>query len=174
MVMDVLKAMNEEKTTGLHILLLRLTLGFAFLTTWIDNFIDDVFTTDGYIGTLNFYLDSSDHISTPFDDFVREVLIPNAEFFLVVQIVLEAVIWISLIFGIFTRLGAALGAVLSANLLILAAGVEWPWTYILLIVGFLICAVAGAGNWYGVDYWLKDRLPLPPLLKMLLFEQLVR
>ena len=28
----------------------------------------------------------------------------------------------------------------------------------LLFVGFVTCALTGAGIWYGLDYWLKDKI----------------
>ena len=39
-------------------------------------------------------------------------------------------------------------------------GVDWIFTYVLMIVGFLISGMTSAGKWYGLDFWLKDRVPL--------------
>lgn len=151
--------MNRQTTGGLSLVLLRLSLGLAFLTTWLSNFQKGVFTNSGYVNTLRGYIENAQHIDSPFDFLVRDVLIPNVEIFLLFQIMIELIIWVSLVFGLFTRACSLLGAFLSFSLLFLALGIEWPWTYILMIAGFVVCAWTSAGRWYGVDFWLQKKLP---------------
>ena len=156
---QVIKEMNQINVSGSFLVLLRLTLGFAFFTTWISNFIKGVFTPVGYRGIVNGYI--SANIETPFNIFAKSVLLPNAEVFVLVQIIIELVISISLIFGIFTRLGSIIGIFVSINLLFLTLGVpgEWLWTYIMMIVGFFLTGIYSAGRWYGLDFWFQKYLP---------------
>ena len=60
---------------------------------------------------------------------------------------------VSLILGVVTRLGAALGALMAINLwlgLYNAPG-EWPWTYMFLVVLQLIFLINPPGRSLGVD-----------------------
>jgi hypothetical protein len=36
-----------------------------------------------------------------------------------------------------------------------------------MIVGFITCAIVGAGRWWGIDYILKSKLP-PKISKYLI------
>ena len=65
----------------------------------------------------------------------------------------EVAIAVSLILGVVTRLGAALGALMAINLwlgLYNAPG-EWPWTYMFLVVLQLIFLINPPGRSLGVD-----------------------
>ncbi|MFX1536417.1 MAG: TQO small subunit DoxD [Promethearchaeota archaeon] len=151
--------MNEQQISGGFLILLRLTLGFSFLTTWISNLTKGAFTSAGFIDTISYFIDSSDHIVTPFDTIIRTVAFPNAALFGFGWMIVELLIALTLIFGVLTRLGSILGAGSTIILGLGALGVDWPWTYALLFVGFVTCALVGAGRWFGVDFFLKDMIP---------------
>ncbi len=163
MTREVIKEMHEQKITGGYLVLLRITLGLAFLTTWFSNLNKGAFTTSGFDfgfeGTLRFFLDNPEHITTPMDTIMTNFVFPNWMIFAFGWMIIELVISVSLIFGLFTRIGSAIGAGSTIILGIGALGVDWPWTYVLLFIGFVTCALVGAGRWYGIDYWLKDKLP---------------
>jgi uncharacterized membrane protein YphA (DoxX/SURF4 family) len=73
---------------------------------------------------------------------------------------LEVFLAISLIFGLFTRLGGILGLLMAFNLLLGLWEVphEWYWTYIMLMVLQWIFFVTGAGRAFGVNARLIKRL----------------
>lgn len=151
--------MHAKQVSGTYIALLRVTLGGAFLTTWASNLIKGVFTPSGYVNTIIFFLDDPEHVVTPLDTVVRNFVLPNATLIAPGWMLLELFISATVLFGVITRPGALVGAIVSTTLLFTTLGVDWIWTYVLMIVGFVICALVGAGKWYGIDYWLKDRLP---------------
>jgi uncharacterized membrane protein YphA (DoxX/SURF4 family) len=67
---------------------------------------------------------------------------------------------VSLILGLATRLGAALGALMAINLwlgLYDAPG-EWPWTYMFLVVLQVIYLIDPPGRSLGVDalVWRRE------------------
>jgi len=67
---------------------------------------------------------------------------------------------ISLLFGLFTRLGAILATILSLQLyvgLAYAPG-EWIWTYGMLVLLALVLVAVPAGRRLGADQWLAPRL----------------
>jgi thiosulfate dehydrogenase (quinone) large subunit len=72
----------------------------------------------------------------------------------------ELLVSISLMFGLFTRLGAILATILSLQLyvgLAYAPG-EWIWTYGMLVLLALALVAVPAGRRLGADQWLAPRL----------------
>ena len=72
----------------------------------------------------------------------------------------ELLVTISLMFGLFTRLGAILATILSLQLyvgLAYAPG-EWIWTYGMLVLLALALVAVPAGRRLGADQWLAPRL----------------
>jgi len=155
----IIQGMHEEKISGGYLVLIRFTLGMSFFTTWLSNLAKGAFTSSGFIDTISYFIDHPDHVVTPFDSVIRNVAFPNATFFGLSWFFVELFISLSLIFGVFTRLGSLIGAGSTIILALGALGVDWPWTYGLLFVGFITCAFISAGKWYGLDYWLKDKIP---------------
>lgn len=164
---EAIRKMHEQKISGGYIVFLRFFLGFAFLTTWMSNLSKDAFSSSGFIDTISYFIDHPDHIATPFDTLIREIAFPNAALFGFGWLIIELFISFSLIFGFLTRLGSIIGAGSTIVLGLGSLGVEWIWTQPLLFVGFLTCALISAGKWYGLDYWLKDKIP-EKLIKFLL------
>jgi uncharacterized membrane protein YphA (DoxX/SURF4 family) len=159
MATKIIKDMHEQKISGGYIVILRIILGLAFLTTWMSNLIKGVFTSSGFVETINYFLDHPEHIVTPMDSIIRNFAFPNAALFGFGWMIIELFISISLIFGLLTRFGSIVGAGSTIILGLGSLGVEWIWTQPLLFVGFLTCALISAGKWYGLDYWLKDNIP---------------
>ncbi|MCP5100177.1 MAG: hypothetical protein GY943_31885, partial [Chloroflexi bacterium] len=59
----------------------------------------------------------------------------------------------------FTRLGAAIGLLMSINLGIGLLDVpgEWPWSYMMMIMWHGTFILSSAGRFAGVDAWLHKR-----------------
>jgi uncharacterized membrane protein YphA (DoxX/SURF4 family) len=99
--------------------------------------------------------------STPLQQwFVRDVVLEHYHFFAPQLYVLEVLVALSLIIGLFTRLGALFGALMATNLwlgLYRSPG-EWPWTYFFLIIIQIIFLVQRPGRSLGLDaIWLQGR-----------------
>ncbi|MFZ0929520.1 MAG: DoxX family membrane protein [Syntrophobacteraceae bacterium] len=92
--------------------------------------------------------------------FVKEIVLAHFSVFAPLVYALELFIAISLILGVFTRLGAALGALMAVNLWLglYRAPYEWPWTYFFLIVLQVTFAVLQAGRSLGIDAIIVRRL----------------
>jgi uncharacterized membrane protein YphA (DoxX/SURF4 family) len=95
-----------------------------------------------------------EHASTQLQStLVRDLVLPNIALFGPLVYAIEVVIAVSLILGVVTRLGAALGALMAINLwlgLYNAPG-EWPWTYMFLVVLQLIFLINPPGRSLGID-----------------------
>ena len=86
-------------------------------------------------------------------DFAREVVLKHFSLFAPQVYLGEVAIAISLMLGLFTRLGAAMGALMAVNLWLglYRAPYEWPWTYFFLVVVNVTFAVFRAGRSLGLD-----------------------
>ena len=112
-------------------------------------------------GLIHWMQEMVEHASTALQSvLVRDVVLPNIAVFGPLVYAIEVAIAVSLILGVATRLGAALGALMAINLwlgLYNAPG-EWPWTYMFLVVIQLIFVIDPPGRSLGVDalVWRRD------------------
>jgi uncharacterized membrane protein YphA (DoxX/SURF4 family) len=92
-------------------------------------------------------------------NFVRNVVEPHFYFFAPQVYSVEVLIAISLIVGLFSRVGALLGALMAANLWLglYRAPYEWPWTYFFLMVIQITFVVYPPGRSLGIDVLLTRR-----------------
>jgi uncharacterized membrane protein YphA (DoxX/SURF4 family) len=106
-------------------------------------------------GGFCFWLDQEiQHPLVPlFADFLRAVIRPNAIAFGWFTLLVEVSIGLTLIFGVFTRLGALVATLWSLNLLIGLAAVpgETPWYYLAIVAVNLLFVVIGASGQFSVD-----------------------
>jgi len=100
------------------------------------------------------------HPAFPFyADFVATVVIPNFTVFAWIIFLSELLVGLSLLTGTLTRLGAAVGLLMSINLGIglLEVPGEWPWSYVMMAMWHGTFVVAGAGRLWGIDSRLRRR-----------------
>jgi uncharacterized membrane protein YphA (DoxX/SURF4 family) len=112
-------------------------------------------------GLIHWMQEMIEHASTQLQsDLVRDLVLPNIAVFGPLVYAIEVAIAVSLILGVWTRLGAALGALMAINLwlgLYDAPG-EWPWTYMFLVVIQLTFVLYPPGRSLGIDAvaWRRD------------------
>jgi hypothetical protein len=136
-------------------------------------FVADMSSIDG--PTLSIDLSFLARLNGLFiDNFVK----PNIHWFGYVIWGLEAIIFVSLFLGLFSRLGGLIAVLQSGQLWIGLAGIsvpyEWEWTYNLMVLLSLLMLAFTPGRILGVDAWLRPRLQKVadqgnPLGKVLLF-----
>lgn len=94
--------------------------------------------------------------------FIDNVAIPNLRWFGYVVWGMEAFIFVSLFFGVFSRLGALVAIAQSVQLWLGLAGItnppEWEWSYNLMPVLALLMLALAPGRVFGIDAWLRPRL----------------
>jgi hypothetical protein len=92
------------------------------------------------------------------DGFVRS----NMSWFGTVVFLMEASIFVSLFFGLFSRLGALIAVALSLQLWVGLAGIsnpyEWEWSYNFLPVLALLMLAFAPGRYFGLDAFIRPRL----------------
>jgi len=91
--------------------------------------------------------------------FVKEIVQPYFYFFAPQVYAIEVLIALSLMLGLFTRAGGALGALMAMNLWLglYRAPYEWPWTYFFLILLQTTFVVLQAGQSLGIDAMVARR-----------------
>jgi hypothetical protein len=94
--------------------------------------------------------------------FLDNFAIPNLRWFGYVVWAMEAFIFISLFFGVVSRLGGLVALAQSAQLWVGLAGIsnpfEWEWSYNLMVVLALMMIGLAPGRSLGLDAWLRPRL----------------
>jgi uncharacterized membrane protein YphA (DoxX/SURF4 family) len=91
--------------------------------------------------------------------FAKDVVLPHFRIFAPQVYLAEVAIALSLMLGLFTRLGGALGALMAVNLWLglYRAPYEWPWTYFFLVLVNVTFAVFRAGRSLGLDALAERR-----------------
>jgi len=91
---------------------------------------------------------------------VKQFVVPNMSWFGWIVFFMEAFVAVSLILGLFTRLGGLAALVQGLNLYfgVTAAPGEWYWTYGMLYTLGLIFLAIPTGRTLGLDAWLRPRL----------------
>jgi uncharacterized membrane protein YphA (DoxX/SURF4 family) len=86
-------------------------------------------------------------------DFVNNIVLPNFYLFAPIVYAAEVLTAVSLLLGLFVRLGGVIGAfqVLNLWLGLYSAPGEWPWTYFFLLLLMLIFALHRYGRRLGLD-----------------------
>jgi hypothetical protein len=93
-------------------------------------------------------------------DFVNKIVLPHFYLFAPIVYAAEVFVAVSLILGIFVRLGGVIGALQILNLWLglYSAPNEWPWTYFFLLLLMLNFALHHYGRSLGLDAILVSRL----------------
>lgn len=93
-------------------------------------------------------------------DLVERFIVPNMASFGYILWLMEAFVAVSLILGLFTRLGGLAALVQAVNLYIGVTAIpfEWYWTYGMLSTLGLVFVAVPTGRVFGLDALLRPRL----------------
>jgi uncharacterized membrane protein YphA (DoxX/SURF4 family) len=112
-------------------------------------------------GGLRFWVEESGKYAVPwYRAFVNGVVLPHFDLFAPQVWLGETVIAISLIFGVFGRLGGVLCFLMGVNLYLANSRDpgEWFWSYVFIALLGAVFAATHAGRYLGVDQLLVPRL----------------
>ena len=113
-----------------------------------------------YDGLVFWMKQMVDHASIELQsNLVAQIVLPNIALFGPLIYLIEVTIGISLMLGLFIRVGALLGALMAINLWLglYSAPGEWPWTYFFLIVIQLLFLINPRGRSLGADVLIGGR-----------------
>jgi uncharacterized membrane protein YphA (DoxX/SURF4 family) len=110
-------------------------------------------------GGSNFSLDLSP-LSSAYGSFLNGFVLPNFSWMAWAIFGLELFITVTVLLGVFGRLGALLGTLQALNLTIglLPVPGEWEWTYIMLTALNFALMITAANRYIGLDGLLRPRL----------------
>jgi uncharacterized membrane protein YphA (DoxX/SURF4 family) len=90
---------------------------------------------------------------------VGSIVLPNLAVFGPLVYLVELTIGVSLLLGLFSRVGALLGLLMGLNLWLglYSAPGEWPWTYMFLVMIQALFVIDPPGRALGADVLLRHR-----------------
>lgn len=92
--------------------------------------------------------------------FIKNVVQPNISWFGYILWSTEAFIFLSLVLGFLSRLGALAALGVSTQLMLGLAGTpnEWEWSYQLMVLLSIVLLGLAPGRYFGLDRLLRPRL----------------
>jgi uncharacterized membrane protein YphA (DoxX/SURF4 family) len=114
------------------------------------------------------------HAAIPLQaDFVNNIVLPHFYLFAPMVYGLEVLTAVSLMLGVFVRLGGVVGALQIVNLWLglYSAPGEWPWTYFFLLLLMLSFALHHYGRSLGLDSIIVSRLRQRPTLGRIILAE---
>ena len=150
----------EQQVAGLTLALLRIGYGLLWLkeASWKKLPDFGMRAGDGLWYWTNEMLKYS--AAAPHKYFVQDVVIPNFIFFGYVTLATELFIGLSMLFGVFTRLGALAAFLMALNITtgLIRHPAEWPSAYLMLIGYSILFLSIRAGRQLGIDALIAGRL----------------
>ena len=151
------RSQRADERTLLVLAGARILLGVLWLAnlTWK---LPPDFGRDDPEGLLyNFELASAHAVVAPLRTLAEDVLIPHFTLFGWIVFLAELAVGLSLLLGLWTRIGALLGVVqsIAITLLVVRAPDEWVWTYVLLVAMSLVVALTPSGERLSLDARLR-------------------
>ena len=137
--------------------LLRIMLGAMFLSTWLPNALDGLYTPDGLLTFFTEDFPQSENSLTFYANFIDGVIIPIRNIFAPFQLVAEFILGLALLVGAFTPLASIIGIFFLLNTMLATFGHDWLWSYIMPIIILFVIFFTRAGRVMGVDAYFVKR-----------------
>ncbi|MDE8346760.1 MAG: DoxX family membrane protein [Acidocella sp.] len=148
---------TQRTGTAIGILILRFFTG----TMWWQQSLWKIPPQEG--GLIYWMGQEVAHAAIPFQSFlIKTVVLPHILIFGPLVYAVEVAIGVSMMLGLFTRLGALLGIAMGVNLWLglYSAPGEWPWTYFFLIIIMCLFWLTPPGRVLGFDALKAEQLPV--------------
>ena len=147
----------EPKVPLSWIALLRIVVGVMFISTWLPNFLDGLYTPEGLQRFFTQDFPQSENPLSFYAAFIDGVILPIRSVFAPFQLVTEFLMGLALLVGAFTPLASIAGIFFLLNTLLATLGHDWLWSYILPISILVVTLFTHAGRALGVDAYLVKR-----------------
>lgn len=148
---------SSEEKSSVGVAILRITLGVLILLTWWSNVQSDFYSADGLRGFFDWAFLSAEEggngsTLTVVESIIDATVLQAPGLFGFAQTIMEFLIGLALVLGVFTRFFSALAFAFFAGLfLTYFGGEEWIGTYILLMAGAVTTFLSWGGRTFGID-----------------------
>jgi len=157
--------LNQSKLPALDAILalviLRVTLGALFVSTFFENLGKELYSAKGYAALIRYYVQSG-HAPAAWKQ-VMEFNAAHSAIAAPLQGVLEASLGVALIIGLLSRPAALVAFGFLSGLWISEWGIGWIWELLIPMVVALALALGPSGQRLAVDVALIRRWPRLPI-----------
>lgn len=148
----MLKFIRENKVAAGILAIIRIYIGYAWLTAGIGKISGGGFDASGFLqGAIASAGGDHPAVQGWWAVFLEKVALPNAELFSFMVMWGEVLVGLALILGIFTNFAALMG--MTMNFAFLFSGTVSTNAQMVLLTVFLVVAGFNAGR-YGLDRWV--------------------
>lgn len=141
---------SEPKVPLIWIALLRIVVGVMFISTWLPNYLDGLYTPDGLQRFFTQDFPQSENPLVFYANFIDGVILPIRNVFAPFQLVTESLMGLALLVGAFTPLASIAGIFFLLNTMLATFGHDWQWSYILPISILVVTLFTHAGRAWGL------------------------
>jgi uncharacterized membrane protein YphA (DoxX/SURF4 family) len=142
---------------GAVLVILRLTLGALFGSTFFENLHKGLYTPAGYASLIHYYIQSG-HAPQVWKAVMASAA-ASATVSAPMQGVLEGSLAILLIIGLFTRPAAFVAFAFLSGLWLSEWGIGWYWELLMPMIVAVSLALGPSGEYMAIDHKLAQRWP---------------
>ena len=143
--------------SGVALVILRITLGALFGSTFFENLGKGLYTPEGYASLIHYYIQAG-HAPAVWKAVMGSAAAASA-IAAPAQGVLEASLGILLIIGLLTRPAALIAFAFLTGLWVSEWGIGWIWELLVPMMVALALACGPSGEHLAVDVALRQRWP---------------
>ena len=152
----ILKSPNELALLVLRVIIGLMWLSEAFIKIIKRSANNQLTDYNNFLSQLHQMADTN-----PFgfvSQILNNLLIPNYILLLILVVLLEIGLGVSVIAGVFSRIGSVIGIVYALILYIATLGWgDWPWSYFMIIMAMLVVFISGFQMRIGLDFYLHTK-----------------
>jgi uncharacterized membrane protein YphA (DoxX/SURF4 family) len=149
--------LTQPKTPLYWLALLRIMIGLLFVTTWVNNLVQGLYTPEGLVRLFTEVYPTSENPLGFYAAFINNVILPVRAVFAPFQMVTELALGLALLVGFLTPLFSLAGIFFLLNTFLATFTQDWYWSHLMPIGILAVVMLARAGRSLGIDAWLVRR-----------------
>lgn len=150
----MINALRQSKGTAVVFLVIRLYLGYTFLSAGLGKLMSGNFDASGFVQGALARSDAG-VIQSWWGSFLEGIVLPNAEVFSFLVMWGETLVGLALLLGAFTGFAALMGILMNISFLLSGAVQQ---NLVLIVLGLVLLIGGTNAGRYGVDRWIMPSL----------------
>ena len=147
----------DQPHARIGLALVRLTIGAMFVWVFFENLGKGLYTTGGYAGLINYYIQKG-HAPAVWKA-VMALAVDHASVAAPMQALTESLLGVLLMLGLLTRPAGLVAFAFLTSLWVSEWGTAWIWELLVPVLASLALVVGGAGRTFGLDAILARGRP---------------